>query len=412
MNFVNLSRSTKFGIDASVFLAALLTTFQVNADAFDAILKKAALENGFAPASATHVQTSPPLVPLGKIFFESKNLSLNSDVSCGDCHLDKFGSGDGIPLAIGIGGTNAGRDRALGNGAIIPRNTLALWGRGGKDFNVFFWDGRTDFSGKNKISPFGENFPSEDPLVTMIHLPAIEIREMLQEDKFISSQKKESVANAQNVFSSIIGRLNRNEAGAMAKLAGALRIEKSELSFVNIATAIAHFIRRKFQIESSPFHKYIFEEGKLSETERRGALLFYGKGKCGICHSGPYFSDFKFHSIAMPQLGFGKNGFGVDYGRYNATHNPKDLYRFRTPPLVNVAKTAPFGHSGSLATLDEAIIAHFDPLRFIEPNKMSSLDRHEIYKRMLAGAEGIVQIGYLDDQEVSDISEFLKSLSY
>ena len=83
------------------------------------------------------------------------------------------------------------------------------------------------------------------------------------------------------------------------------------------------------------------------------------------CHYGPYFSDLKFHVVPFPQLGFGKNGFGVDYGRFNVTFDPKDLYKFRTPPLFNVEKTAPYGHSGSVATIQEAIAAHFDPLRLV-----------------------------------------------
>ena len=77
----------------------------------------------------------------------------------------------------------------MGGGAIIPRNTLPLWGRGGVGFEVFFWDGRVDFSDKAKLSPFGEDIPSEDPLITMVHLPTVEIREMLIEDEFISGQK-------------------------------------------------------------------------------------------------------------------------------------------------------------------------------------------------------------------------------
>lgn len=412
MNFANLSRSTKFAINASVVIVFFLGVSPVNSDTFDAILKKAAIENGFVSASATHVKVNAALLPLGKIFFETKSLSLNGNVSCRDCHLDKFGSGDGIPLAVGIGGEKSGRERALSNGAIIPRNTLPLWGRGGVKFDVFFWDGRTDFSGGNKISPFGDQPPSEDSLVTMVHLPAIEIREMLQEDGFISSQKKESVASAKKVFSAIFDRLNQEESAAIAKLAEVTGVKKSELSFVHVASAIADFIRHDFQIKPTPFHDYVFNNGKLSEEERRGGLLFYGKGKCATCHSGPYFSDFDFHSVAMPQLGFGKNGFGVDYGRYNATHDPKDLYRFRTPPLLNSIKTAPYGHSGSMATLNEAIVAHFDPLKFVDPKNMSPLDRHEIYKRMLAGSNEIIQIGFLNDREVADLVKFLGSLSF
>ena len=59
----------------------------------------------------------------------------------------------------------------------------------------------------------------------------------------------------------------------------------------------------------------------------------------------------------------------VDYGRYNTTFNPEDLYKFRTPSLHNVSKTFPYGHC--LYSLTEAVQAHFDPLLFFDENKNS-----------------------------------------
>ena len=140
--------------------------------------------------------------------------------------------------------------------------------------------------------------------------------------------------------------------------------------------------------------------------------MFYGKGRCSICHAGPHFSDFKFHVVPFPQLGFGKNGFGVDYGRFNATLDPKDLYKFRTPPLYNVQKTAPYGHSGSVATLEEAIIAHFDPLRLIDLSSVDALTRHDFYKKLTLSSETANTVGFLSAEDVNDLVSFLKTLSF
>ena len=131
-----------------------------------------------------------------------------------------------------------------------------------------------------------------------------------------------------------------------------------------------------------------------------------------MCHSGPHFSDFKFHAVPFPQLGFGKNGFGIDLGRFNVTFDPKDLYRFRTPPLYNVVKTAPYGHSGSVATVEEAIVAHFDPLRLLNPSSMEPLARHELYKRMTLGSETATTVGFLTTDDVDDLKKFLNALSF
>ena len=79
----------------------------------------------------------------------------------------------------------------------------------------------------------------------------------------------------------------------------------------------------------SKFESFVYKNTKLSKDEIEGGLIFYGKGKCSVCHAGTHLSDFKFHNIIFPQLGFGRNGFGVDYGRYNITFDPKDLYKLR-----------------------------------------------------------------------------------
>ena len=172
------------------------------------------------------------------------------------------------------------------------------------------------------------------------------------------------------------------------------------------------FIRDKFRLKETRFHRFVFKGAPLTDKELRGAQLFYGKGRCSTCHSGPYLTDFEFHAVPFPQIGFGKNGFGVDYGRFNITHDPADLYKFRTPPLFNVEKTAPYGHSGSVATMREAVVFHFDPLRGIDPTRMRPLDRHEYFKRLATSAEARVLTGFLDDEEVDSLVVFLKTLTF
>ena len=412
MKFGGLSRFTRFGTRAGLLAALLLVSQAAAADSFEGIIRKAARANGFAPPEQTHVPVNPELAAQGKILFESKFLSLNGNISCQSCHLDEFGSADGIPNAVAVGGEGKGAARVMSGGAIIPRNTLPFWGRGGADFSVFFWDGKVDFSGDRKVSQFGDARPSDDPLITAVHLPAAEIREMLAEDQTVRSNKKESVQSARNIYRAITAQLKEKEAGAVSAIARSLAISPEDVSFLHIATAVASFIRDKFRLRATRFHRFVFKGGALSDEEMRGARLFYGKGKCSNCHSGPYLTDFGFHAVPFPQIGFGKNGFGIDYGRYNVTHDPADLYKFRTPPLFNVEKTAPYGHSGSVATIRDAIVFHFDPLRGIDPARMSALDRHEYFKRMAVSAESKLLTGYLDDKEVDSLVAFFNTLTF
>ncbi len=394
-------------------LAALLAVpVYAGEQAFVEILKTQVKANGFQQAELLYQNPDERLVPVGKVIFQSKGLSLNGNISCQTCHLTRFGSADGIPLAAAVRGKGEGPARLLSGAKLLPRNTLAFWGRGGKGFNTFFWDGRVDFSDGRQRSQFGANPPAEDSLVTAVHLPVVQIREMLDEDDFVRRHQRESVEDAKVVYTAIAKNLRNTEPGASQQLAATLRKDVKALTYTDYARAIAAFIRSEFRIKPTKLERFMTGREKLAEQEVRGGILFYGKGKCSMCHSGAHFTDFKFHVVAFPQLGFGANGFGVDYGRFNATFDPQDLYKFRTPPLFNVEKTAPYGHSGSVATLEEAVVAHFDPLRLFSVADMDSFSRYEFYKRLTLSSETANTVGYLLDEEVKQLVEFLKTLSF
>jgi cytochrome c peroxidase len=44
-----------------------------------------------------------------------------------------------------------------------------------------------------------------------------------------------------------------------------------------------------------------------------------------------------------------------DLGRFEITLDPADRYAFKTPSLRNVARSAPYMHDGSLATLEDVV---------------------------------------------------------
>ena len=415
MSFIDLSRYTNSGIKHQINLsiaALLLLCSTASYASTDDILRDSAKKNGLVPVNQLYKPTDSRLVSIGENFFSTRHLSNSGDIACLDCHLDEFSSADGLPNAVGVGGVGEGLKRALSGGEVIPRNTLPLWGRGQSGFNTFFWDGKVEYRNGQIASQFGEAAPSHDPLVVSVHLPVIEIREMLIETPVVAESKTETVTGADRVYKELISNVLEHEPDLMAQLASHLDKPIEDVTFADISVSIAEFIREKFRLKPTRFHEFVFRKGELSEQEKNGANIFYGKGKCSVCHSGAYLSDFNFHSIALPQIGFGKNGFGVDYGRYNVTHNPNDLYKFRTPPLYNVKATGPYGHSGSVATLRKAITFHFDPLAQIELSTMTTHDRTEYYKKMVSANEALILIASLSNQELSDVLKFLDTLSF
>lgn len=415
MSFIGLSKYTNSVIKRAIILSTaslLLLCSTASYSSTDEILRDSAKKNGLVPVNILYQPTDPNLVSIGESFFSTRHLSNSGDISCLDCHLDEFSSADGLPNAVGIGGVGEGLKRALSGGEVIPRNTLPLWGRGQSNFNTFFWDGRVEYRDGQVASQFGEAAPSLDPLVVSVHLPVIEIREMLIETPVVADSKVESVTGADRVYQELISNVLVHEPELMKQLASQLDKQIEDVTFNDISVSIAEFIREKFRLKPTKFHEFVFRKGELTEQEKNGANIFYGKGKCSVCHSGAYLSDLSFHAIALPQIGFGKNGFGVDYGRYNVTHNPNDLYKFRTPPLYNVKDTGPYGHSGSVATLREVITFHFDPLAQIDLSMMTSHDRTEYYKKMVSANEALTLISNLSDQELSEVLMFLETLSF
>ena len=81
-----------------------------------------------------------------------------------------------------------------------------------------------------------------------------------------------------------------------------------------------------------------------------GLRLFRGRANCTFCHVGPNFTDEDFHNT-----GVFWGGQPYDAGRFLVTGATEDTGKFKTPTLREVARTAPYMHDGSIATLEEVV---------------------------------------------------------
>jgi len=168
---------TKYAISAMLAIGVLGSQLSdAQSPMREQALRNAALDSGVVPLKDIQIQTDPEMVAVGEKLFESTLLSFNGETSCQTCHLDEFSSADGLANAIGTRGEGEGNERLMSGGDIVPRNTLALWGRGTKGFDTLFWDGKVQKVGPDIISQFGTDSPSTDPLVVAAHLPFVEIR--------------------------------------------------------------------------------------------------------------------------------------------------------------------------------------------------------------------------------------------
>ncbi|KAE9625949.1 His-Xaa-Ser system-associated MauG-like protein [Parasedimentitalea maritima] len=388
---------------SSLIIAYAFSASAAADDLRSSVLREAAIDAGFVPSSATRQKTNPDLVSLGHLAFESTQLSAGQDIACATCHRDLFGSADGISNAVGIGGDGAGDARVASGGRIVPRNTLPFWGVGGIGYDTFFWDGKVSGHGDDLVSQFGHLALSSDPLVVAAMVPPVEVDEMVGD---IGHLTTETVESATVIYDQLVEQLATDPDISDAVLK-AFGTPANDVKFENYAKAIAEFIRFNFAVQDTRFHEFVFGKGNLTEDELNGGLIFYGKGRCSMCHNGPYFSDFNFHSIPSPSGSFGKNGFGIDYGRFNVTNDPRDRGKFRTPPLYNVLRTAPYGHSGAYLELSDIILAHSDPLIVLNFQKLSSPQRQDIYQQLRLWVDEPVSQSAYTSKELSQLISFL-----
>ncbi|MES2320482.1 MAG: cytochrome c peroxidase [Pseudomonadota bacterium] len=130
-----------------------------------------------------------------------------------------------------------------------------------------------------------------------------------------------------------------------------------EISAALVKDALANYLR--LLVTPSRFDRYLRgDKGALSADEKAGYARFKSYG-CVSCHQGINVGGNmyqKFGTMREPQAGA---AIAADQGRFELTRREPDRHMFRVPGLRNVARTAPYFHNGSVATLEEAVGAMF-----------------------------------------------------
>ncbi len=268
------------------------------------------------------VLTAPDqkLVVLGQALFFDRRLSGDSTMNCAVCHIPAEGFANGQPLSPAYPTTKHWRhSQGLINAAYLER---------------LFWDGRAESLEEQAVGPI------ESPFEMNLNL-----------DYLVARLREEPAYR--KAFQAAFG---------------------AEVTRERILAALAAF-ERTLVVNDSPFDRYLAGDRQaLGDKALQGAGIFYGsRGGCARCHAGPLLSDQKFHNLGVPEsqellndpLRRATRNFFLytmkvepmerDPGRYAVTRNRADMGAFRTPPLRQVAQTAPYMHNGALGTLEDVI---------------------------------------------------------
>lgn len=431
------------------------TTPQIDQDLSAIIAANNLTGNAFANRSTPDINSD--LAQLGKHLFFSKSLSGDRDVACVSCHHPMLGGGDDLTLPIGVGAENP---ELLGVGRIhdataahydggppVPRNSPSVFNLGGWD-QVLFNDGRVESIGKTADAgghdDFGINTPESDFGVadpmggnSLAHAQA----------RFpVTSTEEMKGFNHEDKDNNGIRKYLAERIGGYGEAAGELDntdfwVDKFKVAFKqpnataeqlvteqNISFAMAQYELSQVFV-NTPWANYIGgDTTALSDEAKRGAKLFYqsvddGGANCASCHSGDFFTDEKFHNIAAPQLGRGK-GDGEsthdDFGRARVSGLTEHMYQFRTPTLLNVAKTGPWMHSGAYTDLKTSVLHSLNPQHGID-----SYDSSQLSQPGVQNLDKVAEFGHLastaasfestaielDDSQVDDLVAFLHALT-
>lgn len=273
------------------------------------------------------------LVNLGERLFFDLQFSADGKTSCRTCHQPEHAFQDGLTVARGVGGV------------IGTRNTPSLFNVGNQLH--LFWDGRSE------------------SLEAQARIPFV-------------TKKEHGLPSLDVVVATM-----RKDAKYVAQFFRAFRVSRDSIEIKHVVGALAAFQRTLISLPS-PFERYLAtgDAKDVSEAAKRGFIVFRGVAGCSNCHvisdRALQLTDHEFHGVALVSTELGSKLAALvtrvnkmtmeeislaipedtdlaSLGRFLVTKNPKDIGKFKTPSLINVAVTAPYMHDGSVATLSEAI---------------------------------------------------------
>jgi len=244
-------------------------------------------------------------IALGQKLFHDTALSRDGTLSCASCHLNENAFTDPRRFSIGVEGRTG------------TRNGMPLFNLAWK--TSFFWDGRASSLREQALKPIQDHLEMDETL-----------------ENVVAKLEKTAKADFARAFDS-----------------NAITPERIGLALECFLLTLTSF--------DSKFDRSMQGKAQLTDEEKRGFELFMTEyeprmgqkgADCFHCHGGPLFSDHQFHNNGLSPI-------ETDTGRERVTQDERDLYKFSTPSLRNIALTAPYMHDGRFETLEE-VIEHYD----------------------------------------------------
>jgi len=240
-----------------------------------------ALDAAALPPSPTNLYADDEAaLALGRRLFFDQRMSADGQVACASCHDPSRGFSDPRPVSLGVDGRAGGRHSQ-------PITAAAL-------HPFLFWDGRVDSLWSQPLKAIEGQKEMDFSRVEIAHFVGGSYR-----------ADYEAIFGPMPDLNGLPARARPGEA-AWESLPAASR-DGVQRVFANVGKSLEAY-ERKLTCADTRFDRWTRGEIALTDTEQSGADSFVQNG-CLRCHSGPSFSDGKFHN-----LGIGGGG-AADLGR-------------------------------------------------------------------------------------------------
>jgi cytochrome c peroxidase len=302
---------------------------------------------------------TPQKVALGKMLFFETGLAMDAryqsgigTYSCATCHIPEAGFRPGAPQGVADGGLGFGlngenriknrqyREDELDSQAARPLSLINVAFVGNT-----FWNGQ-----------FGSKHANEGTEELWDELPELEGNHLGYE-----------AIETQNFEGIIVHRIATTKElldryGYTAMYDESFPDLQEEERYSNFATSLAlSAYIRTITASKAPFQKWLKGDHEaLTEQEKLGAQVFFGKARCAGCHYEKNLGSNEFQRIGVKDL-FQRPSFNSlssdrrNLGRAGFTLNEEDNFKFKVPQLYNVSDDPNYFHGSSKHSLEEVI---------------------------------------------------------
>lgn len=339
-------------------------------------------------------------IELGKMLFYETALgrdAINPEqlrtFSCSTCHVPEASFTSGSAQGIADGGVGFG---TFGSGRVMDQNYEEdqIDAQGARPLSMLGVAYVTNSMWAGRFGSRGDNAEVEE--VWGVHDPATEVNH-LGLDGLEAQNIEGTVTHRMSTDAYLLDTLGYRRLfnRAFPEFEGDARYGRVAMSF-----ALSAYIRTLLP-SNAPWQQWLRgNKEALTDSQKNGAKLFFGKAGCYRCHNGPALNGNTFHSVGVNDLCDLPGALRTsaddtrNLGRGDFTRRAEDMFKFKVPQVYNT-KDMPFYFHGSSKQSLREVVEYFNA-GVPENNRVPATNISDFFHPL-----------NLTDTEINELTDFL-----